>query len=123
MPDGGSTVTIIHGKVHRGPAEKRADPDGDGYDSNGVPVPKEGETQDQFLKRVHDYTQHKVDNIGPRVPGLSTVEDLIRALGNPQTWVRVGEVLAGAILLIIGLDHMFDMGIEANIGKAAPFLV
>ena len=37
------------------------------------------------------------------VPGVKDIGDLAHRLTEPQTWIRVGEVIAGAVILFVGL--------------------
>jgi hypothetical protein len=49
-------------------------------------------------------------NKGPKIPnplqGLAAIGDFFQRLGQANTWVRAGEVVAGLILVAIGLNSM-----------------
>lgn len=45
------------------------------------------------------------------------------ALLDPHTWVRIGEVLVGTILLVVGFDHMFDTNMTGKLAKVAPYMM
>lgn len=38
--------------------------------------------------------------------GINAIGDLANRLTQPNTWIRVGEFLAGGVLLVIGLNAM-----------------
>jgi hypothetical protein len=40
------------------------------------------------------------------IPGLAQLGDFFSALSQKNTWIRVGKVLIGATLIIVGLSHM-----------------
>lgn len=40
-----------------------------------------------------------------------------------STWVRVGEVAVGGLLLIAGIDHIFGTNYTGKIAKAAPYMM
>jgi len=40
---------------------------------------------------------------GPSIPGVSSVVDFLKLLANPNTWLRVAEVLLGMLLVGAGL--------------------
>jgi len=54
----------------------------------------------------------------PSIPGISSVTDFLKLLADPNTWLRVAEVLVGVILLGIGVAKMSTSG--ARIVKATP---
>jgi len=59
--------------------------------------------------------------IGSGIVGAAKgTEHFFEALVNPHTWVRVGEVLFGTILLIVGFDHMFNTNMAGKIAKLGP---
>lgn len=48
----------------------------------------------------------KVKTVGPNIPGVSSVVDFLKLLANPNTWLRVAEVLLGMLLVGAGLAKM-----------------
>jgi len=54
-------------------------------------------------------------NINP----ISSVTDLIKALGNPNTWVRVAEVTVGLICVAVGVSAMTKANPVRHATKAA----
>jgi hypothetical protein len=66
-------------------------------------------------------------NKGPSFAGLAAIGDFFGRLTEGNTWVRVGEVVAGLILLGIGLNAMFKgkpmniiTGATGKIAKVVP---
>lgn len=57
------------------------------------------------------------------IGGTEALGKVAVALVDPHTWVRVGEILVGSILLIAGIDHMFNTNISGKAAKIAPFLM
>lgn len=58
-------------------------------------------------------------NIGKSLPGVSSVEGLVQFLTSGHNWLRLGEILAGATLMIIGVVAVgFTLG-DKDIAKAA----
>lgn len=55
------------------------------------------------------------------VSGTEAIGNFFIALLKPQTWVRIGEVVVGTALLIVGVDHMFGTDITGKIAKVAPY--
>lgn len=47
--------------------------------------------------------------------GLSSVGDFFSALTNVETWIRIGEVLAGAVLLYLGLKSLTGAELPSGI--------
>jgi hypothetical protein len=66
--------------------------------------------------------------IGNPLTGVNAIGDLATRLTKSETWIRVGEFLAGAMLLFIGVKAFFPgtAGAIANgvkkTGKVVPFL-
>lgn len=54
----------------------------------------------------------------PGVGGLEsaahTTEQLVEDITSPKFWLRIGEGLVGIILIIVGLDHVFDVSGKAQ---------
>lgn len=54
---------------------------------------------------------------------LTSVEHFLGDLTKGSTWIRVGEVIVGASLLIAGIDHMFNTNMTGKLAKAAPYMM
>lgn len=52
-----------------------------------------------------------------QVPGIQQIGDFFSKLGNSNTWIRVGKVVIGAALIIVGISHM--TGMDNAAGKVA----
>ena len=57
------------------------------------------------------------------VHGTEAVGKFFLALLDPHTWIRVGEVLVGTVLLIAGIDHMFGTNLTGKAAKVAPYMM
>lgn len=55
------------------------------------------------------------------VSGTEAIGKLSEKLVEPQTWVRVGEVLVGTVLLIVGFDHLFGTDLTGKAAKVIPY--
>ena len=53
----------------------------------------------------------------PSLPGLPQIGDFFASLGKANTWIRVGKVLVGGLLLIVGLVHI--TGADNAVASAA----
>lgn len=57
--------------------------------------------------------------------GLVSTGAFLSALTNPNTWLRVAEVLLGGALILVGLIKLAPPGVSATLtkaGKAAALL-
>jgi hypothetical protein len=68
-----------------------------------------------------------VSQAGASIPGLSSVTGFLSALTEGNLWIRVVKIIAGGVILFIGLAHLtgFDNtvgGITKKAVSAAPLL-
>jgi len=61
------------------------------------------------------------------VPGIADIGGFFRDLGSANTWIRLGKVILGAVLITVGVVKLTGAdktigGIAAKAVKAAPFL-
>lgn len=73
-----------------------------------------GDTTSQSLTGLGNAA---ASTLGNPLTGLAAIGDFFSRLTEADTWIRVGKVLAGGVLLIIGLAHM--TGAENGIAKIA----
>lgn len=61
---------------------------------------------------------------GDALSGIDAVGQFFNDLRDASTWIRVGKIVAGSALLLIGLAKLtgFSKGIAGKAVKAAPFL-
>ena len=84
-----------------------------------VPGTKEAKNAGNAIVGAGKHVEKGIEGIGKA--GADTVKFFEKLL-DPHFWVRVGEVLVGSILLIVGVDHMFNTDFTNKAAKLAPAL-
>jgi hypothetical protein len=99
----------------------------------GAPTQNPGESIADYRKRLtkwlNDYFNPDKQPMGPLPPvdgsipnplhAINSVGDFLAKLADPNTWVRVGEVVVGVICIAVGLSAMTKANPVAKGAKVA----
>jgi hypothetical protein len=85
---------------------------------------------DAQLSKFLNATGPSIEQGIAKVPGVSVLSGIgavgqfFNDLRDPTVWIRVGKILVGGVLLLVGLAKMtgFDKGIAGKAVKVAPLL-
>jgi hypothetical protein len=90
---------------------------GEGYKG---PYATQALAQQAAAKATATATSTEVSLPNP-LTGVDAIGAFFNKLGDASTWIRVGKVVIGALLLVVGLVHITGVeGAAANIARKVP---
>jgi hypothetical protein len=103
----------------------------DKYTSDGYPGPYSSKAAAQSAANSINANQNENEKLDDpngvasnAIPGLSQIGDFFGALTQGNTWIRVGKIAAGAILIIAGLMTLMpkqtELGVLTDVATKLP---